>query len=56
MAEVHRHQQNIPDKLNEAVEEKLEDSLYPTKTSLINHLLTLWCNNKIEDGYGIKKD
>jgi len=56
MADVHRHQQNIPDKLNEAVEEKLEDSLYPTKTNLINHLLTLWVNGKIEGDYGIKKD
>lgn len=56
MENVKRHQQNIPEKLNDAVEEKLQESLYPTKTNLINHLLTLWVNGKIEGDYGIKQD
>lgn len=48
----HQHAQNIPDELNQKVDVKLKESvMIPSKTWLINKLLSEWEKGKIEVEY-----
>lgn len=48
MSEKFKHLQSIPVELNDEVEAKLKDSIIPSKTYLINKLLTGFVKGEIK--------